>query len=108
MPVIPAKEAEVGGQLRPVEIEGAGERKEERKEKKKEKEIQIWVGRQQRAVVLSAVLRAEREGREAIERAFHEHCHLCSYSYRATENCRERTLPVHSNGSLSAPLFFGQ
>lgn len=50
MPVIPAKEAEVG-QLRPVEIEGAGERKEERKEKKKEKEIQIWVGRQQRAVV---------------------------------------------------------
>lgn len=62
MPVIPAKEAEAGGQLRPVEIEGAGERKEERKKKKKEKEIQIWVERQQRAQLLPAALRADGEG----------------------------------------------
>lgn len=76
MPVIPAKEAEAGGQLRPVEIEGAGERKEERKKKKKEKEIQIWVERQQRAQLLPGF--SGQKGKEAIGRAFHEHRHLCT------------------------------
>lgn len=64
------------------------------------------------------------QGRESAGRVFYE-CspYLClqlpphprvlslplqSYFYKVTENCMERNLPVDSNGSLSAPLFFGQ
>lgn len=48
-------------------------------------------------------------GRVAAERAIHKcFTYLCSLSYKATENCRERILPGESNGSLGAPLFFGQ
>lgn len=44
MPVVPAKEAEAGGHLKPVEVEGAGERKEERKGKRKKKFKSGWGG----------------------------------------------------------------
>lgn len=75
MPVVPAKEAEAGGHLKPVEVEGAGERKEERKGKRNSN-----LGGAAAAGCSYCLLFSGQKGKEAIGREFHE----CSASSAVT------------------------
>lgn len=60
------------------------------------------MGQQQAATVLKAEWQQKSHSQDKCS------TYLCSLFYKVTENCRERILPVESNGSLGAPLFFGQ